>query len=342
MQLAELARLLGETLVGDGAIEIHQVASLEEAQTGHLSFLTNSKYRKQLDKTQASAVILHPDLQEITHLPRILAHNPYACYAKATALLNPRKRFEPGIHPTAVVAQGVRIDPSASIGPLVTLAAGVEVGVNAVIMAGCHLGENVKIGDDSLLYPNVTVYHGCQIGKRAIIHAGAVIGADGFGFANEHGKWLKIPQIGRVVVGDDVEVGANTTIDRGALNDTVIADGVKLDNQIQIAHNVRVGENVAMAGCAGVAGSAVIGAGSTVGGGGMVLGHLTLAEGVHVTAGTLVTKSITEPGKYSSAMPVMEHRAWLRTAANMKHIDELAARISELEKSLESLKGNKT
>ncbi len=341
MQLAELARLLGESLVGDGSVEIHQVASLEDAQAGQLSFLTAAKYRKQLDKTHASAVILHPDLQEVTRLPRILSRNPYACYAKATALLNPRQRQAPGIHSSAVVSPDAHIDPSASIGPLVSIAAGARVGVNATVMAGCHLAENVSIGDDSLLYPNVTVYHACQIGKRAIIHSGAVIGADGFGFANEHGKWLKIPQIGRVVIGNDVEIGANTTVDRGALSDTVVGDGVKLDNQIMIAHNVRLGENVAMAGCTGVAGSAVIGAGSTVGGGGMILGHLSLAEGVHVTAGTFVTKSIDEAGTYSSAMPFMEHRAWLRTAANMKRIDELLARVGELEKMLESLKGSK-
>lgn len=341
MQLAELAHLLGEPLAGDGSVEIHQVASLEEAQTGQLTFLTAAKYRKQLDNTKASAVILHPDMQEVTRLPAILSRNPYACYAKATALLNPRQRQESGIHPSAVVSPAAHIDPSASIGPLVSIAAGVRIGVNVTVMAGCHLAENVSIGDDSLLYPNVTVYHACQIGKRAIIHSGAVIGADGFGFANEQGKWLKIPQIGRVVIGNDVEIGANTTVDRGALSDTVVGDGVKLDNQIMIAHNVRIGENVAMAGCTGVAGSAIIGAGSTVGGGGMISGHLELAEGVHVTAGTFVTKSITEPGRYSSAMPFMEHRAWLRTAANMKRIDELLDRVGELEKTLESLKGSK-
>lgn len=339
MLLADLAQALGETWAGDGNTEICQVGSLDTAGTGQIAFLANSKYRKKLEHTQASAVILHPDEASHTSLPRILSRNPYACYARAAALLNPRAKPPVGVHASAVVDPAAVVAPTASIGPLVSIAAGARIGEGAVLLAGCHIGEQAVIGADTWLNSNVTVYERCIIGARAIVHAGAVIGADGFGFANDGGKWVKIPQIGRVIIGDDVEIGANTAIDRGAMDDTVIADGVKLDNLIQIAHNVRVGADTAMAGCVGVAGSAVIGARCTVGGAANVLGHLELADGVHVTAGTLVTKSITTAGEYSSAMPFMEHRSWLRTAAHIRRLDEMAGRIAELEKALENLKG---
>ena len=203
--------------------------------------------------------------RDATDLPRILSDNPYAYFAKVSALLNPRHAEAPGIHSTAIVDQTATIPASATIGAFAFVGAGVKIGEHAVIGSGCHLGEGVEVGDDSLLYPQVVVYHGCVIGKRAILHSGAVIGADGFGIAMEKGRWIKVPQIGRVVIGDDVEIGANTTIDRGALEDTVIEDGVKLDNQIQVAHNVHIGAHTAMAGCVGIAGSAKIGKHCTVG-----------------------------------------------------------------------------
>jgi len=203
------------------------------------------------------------------------------------------------------------------------------------IHPGCVIGDGVSIGDDSIVYPNVVVYHDCVIGRRAIIHAGAIIGADGFGFAKDGERWVKIPQIGRVVIGDDVEIGANTSIDRGALDDTVIADGVKLDNQIQVGHNVQLGEHTALAGCVGIAGSTRIGKRCTVGGAGMIIGHLELADDVHVSAGTMVTRSLRRPGQYTSIFPLEEHQEWLHNAAQIKRLAKLADRVAELEKKLE-------
>ena len=230
---------------------------------------------------------------------------------------------------------------SASVGENAVIGQRVTFGKNVTIHAGCVIGDGVCIGDDSLLYPHVVVYHDCIIGKRAIIHSGAVIGADGFGFAKEDGRWLKIPQIGRVLIGDDVEIGANTSIDRGALDDTLIGDGVKLDNQIQIGHNVHLGEQTALAGCVGIAGSTHIGRRCTVGGAGMIIGHLDLADDVHISAGTMVTRSLRQPGQYTSIFPLEAHDDWLHNAAQIKRLAKLAERVAELEKQLQN-KGEKS
>ncbi len=329
--LAEIAEKTGGELAGDGSMAIRRVATLANAGEGDLTFVANSKYRSQLASTKASAVIVGKRDKDLSALPRIVVDNPYACYAKAVSLLNPREKALPGVHPSAVVGEGARIAPTASVGPLTVLGREVEIGAGAVIEGGCHIGDRVAIGDDTHLYPRVVIYHDCRIGRRVIVHSGAVIGADGFGLANEQGRWLKIPQIGRVLVGDDVEIGANTTIDRGALDDTVIEEGVKLDNQIQIAHNVHIGAHSALAGCVGVAGSTRIGRYCTVAGSAMIVGHLEIADHVNISVGTLVTKSIAEPGTYTSSIPCLPHRSWLKNAAQLHHLTELAERVKQLE-----------
>lgn len=333
MRLDEIVARLGGVLEGDGSVLITQVGTLASAGAGQIAFLANPKYRQQLQTTGATAVIVPPQFAADTSLPRIVHPNSYAYYARVVALLNPPPRRKPGIHPSAVVHSTV--PASASVGENVVIGQDSTFGENVTIYPGCVIGDGVSVGDDSLLYPNVVVYRDCVIGKRAVIQAGAVIGGDGFGFAKEGERWIKIPQIGRVVIGDDVEIGANTSIDRGALDDTVIGDGVKIDNQIQIAHNVTIGEHSALAGCVGIAGSTKIGRRCTVGGAGMIIGHLDLADDVHISAGSMVTKSLRKPGQYTSIFPLEAHDVWLQNAAQIKRLAKLAERVSELEKILE-------
>ena len=332
-RLDEIVARLGGALEGDGSIVVSQVATLASAQAGQIAFLANPKYRQQLQSTSASAVIVPPKFAGDTTLPRIVHPNSYAYYARVVQLLNPAEARPRGVHPSAVVHSVV--PPSVSVGENVVLGKDVALGENVTLYPGCVVGDGVSIGDDSVLYPNVVIYRACKIGKRAVVQAGAVIGSDGFGFAKEGDSWVKIPQIGRVVIGDDVEIGANTSIDRGALDDTIIGDGVKLDNQIQIAHNVVIGQHTAMAGCVGVAGSTRIGQRCTIGGAGMIVGHLDLADDVHVSAGTMVTKSLRQPGQYTSIFPLESHAEWLQNAAQIKRLAKLAERVSELEEKLE-------
>ena len=297
LTLGQIASRLGGTVVGDPATQIDQVASLERAAPRQIAFFTGLRYRDRLAATRAAAVVVAPEHESLTALPRIVTERPYAYFAKLSQLFNPLVVQPPGVHASAVLAGNVRLGNRVSIG------------------AGCVVGEGALIGDDSCLYPRVVVYPGCSIGKRAIVHAGAVIGADGFGIAEEEGRWIKIPQIGGVRIGDDVEIGANTTIDRGALEDTVLEDGVKLDNQIQVGHNVRIGAHTAIAGCAGIAGSADIGRHCTIGGAAVILGHLRIVDHVHVSAGTLVSRSIRKPGTYTGVYPFDENESWARGAA---------------------------
>ena len=332
-RLDEIVAHLGGALEGDGSIVVSQVATLASAQAGQIAFLANPKYRQQLQSTSASAVIVPPKFAGDTTLPRIVHPNSYAYYARVVQLLNPAEARPRGVHPSAVVHSVVPL--SVSVGENVVLGKDVALGENVTLYPGCVVGDGVSIGDDSVLYPNVVIYRACKIGKRAIVQAGAVIGSDGFGFAKEGDSWVKIPQIGRVVIGDDVEIGANTSIDRGALDDTIIGDGVKLDNQIQIAHNVVIGQHTAMAGCVGVAGSTRIGQRCTIGGAGMIVGHLDLADDVHVSAGTMVTKSLRQPGQYTSIFPLESHAEWLQNAAQIKRLAKLAERVSELEEKLD-------
>ncbi len=333
LRLDEIVARLGGTLEGDGSVVVSQVGTLASAGAGQIAFLANPKYRQQLQTTQASAVIVPPQFVADVALPRIVHPNSYAYYARVVALLNPPPQRARGVHPSAVVHAAV--PASASIGENVVIGAGAVIGENVTLYPGCVIGDGVTIGDDSLLYPNVVVYRDCVIGKRAVIQSGAVIGGDGFGFAKEGERWIKIPQIGRVVIGDDVEIGANTSIDRGALDDTVIGNGVKIDNQIQIAHNVTLGDHSALAGCVGIAGSTKIGRRCTVGGAGMIIGHLELADDVHISAGSMVTKSLRKPGQYTSIFPLEAHDDWLHNAAQIKRLATLAERVAQLEKTLE-------
>ncbi len=338
-RLADIVAQFGGRVIGDAETRVSQIGTLENATAGQIAFLANAKYRKQLDSSQASAVILSEADADATQLPRIVADNPYSYFAKLSAFLNPLRFYAPGIHPTAVIGTGAQISPQAHIGPHVTVGEGASIGAGTVVMAGCVIGEGASLGEDTRLYPRVVVYHDCVIGNHVIVHSGAVIGADGFGIAMEKGRWLKIPQIGRVVIGDHVEIGANTTIDRGALDDTVIEEGVKMDNQIQVAHNVRIGAHTAIAGCAAIAGSTKIGRYCLISGAANIIGHLQIADRVEVSAGTMITKSIREAGTYTATFPFSENNVWRKNAVQLRHLDEMAERIKKLEQQIETLKG---
>jgi UDP-3-O-[3-hydroxymyristoyl] glucosamine N-acyltransferase len=322
LTLAQIASRLGGRIAGDSEVLIRQVGTLERAAAGQIGFLSNPKYRSRLAGTRASAVVLGADAEALTQLPRIVCDNPYAYFARVSQLFNPAGTQAAGVHPAASVAPGAKLGARVAIG------------------AGCAIGEGVAIGDDSCLYPGVVVYAGCRIGARAIIHSGAVIGADGFGFAGDAGRWVKVPQVGGVVIGDDVEIGANTTIDRGAMDDTVIGDGVKMDNQIQIAHNCRIGAHTAIAGCAGIAGSAQIGSHCTIGGGAVILGHLTICDHAHVSAGTVISRSIGKPGTYTGMFPADDNASWARNTAVVRHLADLMDRVRAIEKRLQGKENN--
>ena len=337
-RLEDIVTRFGGRVLGNAGVLISQIATLDSAKADQIAFLANSKYRAQLDTTHAGAIILGVADAEATTLPRIVCENPYAYFAKLSAFLNPLPQVVAGIHPSAVVGDGVIISPSAQIDAHVVIGEGAKIGANSVIMAGCNIGAGVVIGENARLYPRVVVYHDCVLGNNLIAHSGVVIGADGFGIAMDEGRWLKIPQIGRVVIGNDVEIGANTTIDRGALDDTVIEDDVKLDNQIQIAHNVRIGAHTAIAGCVGIAGSTSIGRYCRIGGSAGILGHLQIADYVEISSFTLVGKSIRERGSYCGIFPFSTTQSWRKNAAQVRHLDELADRVKQLEQKIELLK----
>jgi len=337
-RLSEIAAKFGGRILGNAEVRISQIATLEAAQPDQISFLTNSKYRAQLAGTRAGAVILAKADADATGLPRIVSENPYAYFARVSALLNPLPEARPGVHPSAVIGAGAKVDATASIAATAVIGEGATIGAHSVIGEGCCIGANVVIGCRARLYPRVVVYHGCVIGDNLIAHSGVVIGADGFGIAMDQGSWVKIPQIGRVVIGNDVEIGANTTIDRGALADTVIEDDVKLDNQIQVAHNVHIGAHTAIAGCVGIAGSTTIGSYCRIGGSAGILGHLQIGDNVEIAAFTLVGKSIREAGSYTGIFPFAKTEDWRRNAVHLRHLDALAKRIKTLEQELESLK----
>jgi len=334
MRLDEIVVALGGELFGDGSTCIRRVATLQSAGPGDIAFLSQKRYRPLLRSTRASALILASSEKDATTLPRIICEDPYLYFAQVSQLFSPAEQVTPGIHPSAVVEAGAIIDPAAQIGAGAYVGHMARIGRHTVVGPGCFIGDDVVVGDNGRLHANVSIYHRCLLGSRAIIHSGVVIGADGFGMALKDGVWVKIPQTGRVIIGDDVEIGANTTIDRGALDDTVIEDGVKLDNQIQIGHNVRIGAHSALAGCVGIAGSARIGRRCTLGGGAIVLGHLEIADDVHVSAASLITKSIPKAGRYAGAYPFGEHRKWMRSAAALRHLDELVKRVEVLESRL--------
>jgi UDP-3-O-[3-hydroxymyristoyl] glucosamine N-acyltransferase len=338
LTLAELQARLGGTLRGDASVLIRGVASLEQAGADRIGFLVNAKYLPQARASRAGALIVSESLQDALPQPCLLVPNPHAAFARAAALLHPEPELPPGIDPGAIVADDAEIHPDARIGPGVVIGARARIGAGSVLHAACVIGPGAQIGEDCLLHPRVTVQHGCVVGNRVILHPGCVIGGDGFGLAwerdSEGGHWSKVPQVGRTILEDDVEIGANTTIDRGALDDTVIEQGAKLDNLIQIAHNCRVGRHTAIAACAGIAGSTRIGAFCQIGGAAMIIGHLDICDRVTVSAGTFVAKDIREPGTYTSVQPLMRHEDWLKNAAHLRHLDKLAARVKALEKLL--------
>ena len=342
-RLGELVERFGGQLAGDPNLEVTGIAPLDGAGAAHISFLSNSKLRAQAAHSTAGALIVAP-LDDATVAAtyqgaRIVTTNPYAYFARAAQHFAALDEIvpEPGIDPSARVADGAEIDPSAHIGPLVTIGAGAVIKAGAVIDAGCVIGREAVIGEGTHLFANATFHARCVIGARGIVHSGAVIGTDGFGFARENGVYIKIPQTGRVLIGDDVDIGANTTIDRGALADTIIEDGVKLDNQIQIGHNCHIGAHTAMAGCVGVAGSARIGKHCTFGGAAMVLGHLTIADNVHISSGSMVSRSILEPGQYTGFYPLAKNSEWEKSAAIVRNLDSMRDKIRALEKTIKKL-----
>lgn len=335
--LGEIAQRIGARLVGDAAIRISGVTTLDSSRPHAIGFLTNSRYRKLLSGTGAAAVILREEELPYCPVAALVCGNPYAAYARVTALFAPSLADTPLLHPTAVIHAAARLADGVRVAAHVVIGAGVELGTGVVIGSGCVIEPGVRIGEGSRLHPNVTVYHGCVIGRNANIHSGAVIGSDGFGFANERGRWIKIHQLGRVVIGDDVEIGANSSIDRGAIEDTVIGNNVIIDNQVQVAHNVRIGDHTAIAGCVGIAGSAVIGSHCALGGGAGILGHLEIADGVTVTAMSLVTNSIKEAGVYSAGTPLEPKAQWQKNYVRFKQLDDMSRRIRALEKELKQL-----
>lgn len=335
--LAELAQHIGAQLRGDPACRITGVASLQQAGAEQVSFLDNPRYRKYLAKTQAAAIILAPAELAACSIPALVTETPYLGYAKVATLFQQLPKATVGIHPSAVVAENCQIHPTASIGPLCVLGSDVVIGEGVIIGAGCVIGEGVQIGAHSRLWANVTLYYGTTIGQRAVIHSGAVIGSDGFGIANDKGRWYKVPQLGKVCIGDDVEIGANTTIDRGAVNDTVIEEGAKLDNQVQIGHNVRIGAHTAIAGCTGIAGSTQIGKHCLIGGGVGIAGHLEITDQVALTAMSGVSTSIDKPGVYSSGFPALPNHDWWKNLARFRKLDEMARQLRKLEAQLQQL-----
>ncbi len=336
--LSDLQARLGGHIQGDGGVVLTNIASLEHAGPGSLSFVTGGRHVEAAVASRAAALIAPAGLEDRLPQPLLEVANPHAVFARAVTLFHPEPPAPPGIHPSAVIAATARIDADVSLGAHVVVGAGARIGARTRVGAGCVIGDEVEIGTDGCFFPNVTVYAGCRLGERVILHAGCVIGADGFGLAWEENGWLKVPQVGRVVLGNDVEIGANSTIDRGALDDTVIGDGVKIDNLVQIAHNCIIGDQTAIAGCAGIAGSTKIGRRCLIGGAAMILGHIEIGDGVTVSGASFIGKSIRDAGVYTSTQPQMPHDEWLRNAAQLRHLAAMRERIRALEKQL-STKG---
>jgi UDP-3-O-[3-hydroxymyristoyl] glucosamine N-acyltransferase len=340
--LGELARLTGGELRGKPAHKISGVATLTAAGPDDIAFLADDHYLPQLKRCRAGAVILDPAHADACPGNALLTDNPHLAFARIAQALYPAETPAAGIHPSAVVHPGANVASTASIGAHCVVGENATIAARACLGPHCVVGDQAEVGEDTRLVAHVVLLARCRIGKRGLVHPGAVIGADGFGFARDGVRWVKVPQLGRVIIGDDVEIGANTAVDRGALNDTVIGDGVKLDNLIQVAHNVQIGEHTALAGQAGVAGSAVIGKRCTVGGQAVILGHLEMTDDVHVTATSLVTKSLQEPGAYSSSLKALPVASWRRNVARLHQIEALVQRVTELEKQIRKLAGEES
>ena len=329
---AALAERFGLALRGDGSAPVESVATLAGAGPRQLSFLANPRYRSQLAASAAGVVVVREEDATDSDRTLLVARDPYVAFAKIAALFDPPPVAHPGIHPSAVVDATAEVDPGAEVGPFVVVGARSRIGAGAIVGAGCVVGEDCSIGAGSRLVARVTLVRRVRLGERVLVHPGAVLGADGFGLAMDAGRWIKVPQQGGVVVGDDCEIGANTTIDRGAIEDTVLDEDVRLDNQIQIAHNVRIGAHTAMAGCVAVAGSTTIGRYCLIGGAAGIVGHIHICDRVTITAMALVTGSIDEPGEYSSGTPLMDNRSWRRSAARFRQLDALARQVQALGK----------
>ncbi|HLV48561.1 MAG TPA: UDP-3-O-(3-hydroxymyristoyl)glucosamine N-acyltransferase [Aliidiomarina sp.] len=333
--LAELAQLIGAEVQGDPSYQVTGLATLAKASATNVAFLANPKYQAQLDDTAAGAIILHPSVAEnVSHSNLLISPNPYLSYAKAAQAYDNAPMPAAGVHPSAVVDPSAELGANVSIGAQAVINAGAKIGDNTIIGAQCFVGENASIGENCRLWSQVTVYYHVSIGNHCLFHSGVVIGSDGFGWASENGKWVKIPQLGSVRVGNNVEIGANTTVDRGALDDTIIEDGCIIDNLCMIAHNVVVGENTAIAGQVGIAGSTVVGKNCMFGGQTGVAGHLTIADGVQFHGMSMVTKSVTKPGVYASGVPAMEQGPWAKSGVRFRQLPELFNRVRALEKKL--------
>lgn len=333
--LGQLAEITNGTVVGDESVEITSVAPMNKAVAGQVTFLSNQKYAKHLGSCQASAIMVKEAQQELCPQNALVVDDPYVAFAKVAQALDTTPSPASGIASSAVIAEDARLGSGVSVGANAVIESGVIIGDNAIIGAGCFIGKNSSIGNNSKLWANVTIYHSVSIGDNCLIQSGTVIGADGFGYANEKGEWIKIPQLGGVVIGNRVEIGACTCIDRGALDDTVIEDNVILDNLLQIAHNVHIGYGTAIAGGTVVAGSTTIGKYCIIGGATVINGHIEIVDGVTVTGMGMVMRSITEKGMYSSGIPLQTNKEWRKTAARVHRIDDMNKRLKAVEKLLE-------
>ncbi len=338
LTLEALAEIAQAELRGEPTRPIDRVATLQDATEGAISFLANPRYKSFLAKTGASAVILSSGDAADCPIDCLISDNPYLAHARVMTALYPESAFAAGVHPTAVVDPTAAVAASAAVSANCYLGAGVVIDEGVRVGPGCVLLDNVHVGAGSHLVANVTLGSETQLGRRCLIHPGAVIGGDGFGLANDGGVWVKVPQIGRAVLGDDVEVGSCTSIDRGAIGDTVVGDGVKIDSQVQVAHNVHIGAHTAVAGCVGIAGSAHIGAHCILGGAAGITGHVELADHVHVSGATSVTRPINKPGLYTGTVPAMEHAAWLKNFSRLRHLDDMVRRVKALEQELAALR----
>lgn len=334
LTLGELASAIGADVRGDASYQVTGLATLRSASAEHVSFMANEKYRAQLVTTAAGAVIMRPEDDAGECKNALLMSNPYLGYAKAANMLDTTPAQAPGIHPTAVISEQASLGSAVSVGPGAVIEAGAQIGADVQIGANCYVGENVTIGQGSRLWPQVTLYHSVELGRNCTVHSTTVIGSDGFGWASENGKWVKIPQLGRVILGDNVDIGAGTTIDRGALDDTIIESDCIIDNQVQIAHNVCIGQGTAIAAQVGIAGSARVGRGCMIGGQAGLAGHISVTDHVQLHGQAMVTKSINAAGVYASGNPAVSQSEWARTGVRYKQLPDLFKRVKALESLL--------
>ncbi|MEH0834739.1 UDP-3-O-(3-hydroxymyristoyl)glucosamine N-acyltransferase [Pectobacterium cacticida] len=337
IRLGELAQQLDAQLHGDGDIVITAVASMHSAKTGQITFLSDSRYREQLAGTQASAVVLTEADLPYCKVAALVVKNPYLTYARMAQLLDTTPQPATDIAPSAVISPDATLGQQVSVGANAVIESGAHLGDGVVIGPGCFIGKEARIGAGTRLWANVTIYHRVEVGEHCLIQSGAVIGSDGFGYANDRGTWVKIPQLGTVIIGDRVEIGASTTIDRGALDDTVIGNGVIIDNQCQIAHNVVIGDNTAVAGGVIMAGSLKIGRYCMIGGASVINGHMEICDKVTVTGMGMVMRPITKPGVYSSGIPLQPNKVWRKTAALVMNIDEISKRLKAVERKVDNV-----